>query len=81
MVIDTNPLREGEVVRHLHPAEAATEVGLDLDGDGQLWWPAPLGTLVRPLAVALALVASTAALVFGPDWLAALQLGFLTGAW
>ncbi len=53
----------------LPPAEASTEVGLDLDDDGALWYPAPAATVVRPLAVVLVLLAGTAALIFGPDWL------------
>lgn len=49
------------------PAEAATEVGLDLDGSGDLYYPAPIGTLPRPLYLAAVLVAAVAGIVFGPD--------------
>lgn len=49
------------------PAEAATEVGLDLDNDGTVWMPAPPATLIRPMAIALVLVAGAAGFVWGPD--------------
>lgn len=49
-------------------AEAATDVGLDLDGDGSRYYPAPVGTVVRPLAAALALVAAAVGVIWGPDW-------------
>lgn len=52
------------------PAEAATEVGLDLDRDGALWTPAPPATLIRPMAVALVLVAGAAGFVWGPEFAA-----------
>lgn len=49
------------------PAEAATDVGLDLDGSGDLYYPAPIGPLLRPLYLAVVLVAAVAGIVFGPE--------------
>lgn len=59
------------------PAEAATDLGLDLDGDGSRWHPAPIGTVVPWLALSLVLVAIVFGIVFGHDlavW-ASLNLG------
>lgn len=63
---DTADLRPAEFLSSF-PAEAATEVGLDLDGDGDLWTPAPPATLIRPMAAALVLVAGAAGFIFGPE--------------
>ncbi len=52
------------------PAEAATEVGLDLDGDGELWHPAPRGTLLRPLLPLAVMWAILFAALYAADVLA-----------
>lgn len=68
--VDTAPMRRDDFASTFPTtaAEAATEVGLDLDGDGHLWHPARPGTLVRPLAYVAALVAAAVGLIWGPDW-------------
>lgn len=63
---DTADMRPADIISSF-PAEAATEVGLDLDHDGSVWLPAPPATLIRPMAVALVLVAGAAGFVFGPE--------------
>jgi len=69
-LVDTAPLQRDDVVSIFPPtaAEAATDVGLDLDGDGSRWYPAPPGTLARPLAYVAALIAAAVGLIWGPDW-------------
>lgn len=63
---DTADMRPADFISTF-PAEAATEVGLDLDNDGTVWMPAPPATLIRPMAVALVLVAGPAGFVWGPE--------------
>ncbi len=63
------PLPHDDWRSTMPPAEAATDIGLDLDGDGALWYPAPPATVIRPMAIVAALIAAVAAFVFGPDWL------------
>lgn len=52
------------------PAEAVADprdLGLDLDHDGNPWYPADTGTLVRPMAIVLVLLAAVFGVLFGPD--------------
>lgn len=51
------------------PAEAATDVGLDLDGDGSLYYPANTAPLWRALAAVALVGACMVGAVWGPEWL------------
>lgn len=49
------------------PAEACTDVGLDLDDDGSLYTPTPMAVLVRGLGACALVLALVAAVVFGME--------------
>lgn len=66
------------VYQTTQPAEAATEVGLDLDGDGDSYHPMPLAPLLRGLAVAGLLLALATCIAFASE-LAALGARLMGG--
>lgn len=69
--IHPGKLTAADLDRHVYqttqPAEAATEVGLDLDGDGDLYHPAPAVVLWRALGVLALVMAFVACAVFARE--------------